>query len=76
MTVTPFRDDLAAMRARLELLESAVRDGSCEECAARRARARRRPLGRIVLACTIGLAALAAVLFFLVTVSESLKHPF
>jgi hypothetical protein len=74
--MTPFRDDVAAMRARLEALEAAVREHSCEQCAARRARAMRRPVLRVMFACVLGLAALVGVLFCLVSVSEALLHPF
>jgi hypothetical protein len=67
----PYRDDLVALRTRLDLLELAVRDRSCEGCAARRALRMRRPVLRVVLACTLGLSALAIVVLCLVAASET-----
>ena len=54
----PYRDELVAARARIELLEEAARDGVCERCAARAARPVRRPLVRAFLGVALAMFAL------------------
>jgi len=54
----PFRDELEAAHARIELLERAARDRICERCASSLARPRPRPLRRGLIAVALALFAL------------------
>ena len=55
----PYRDDLGAACARIEVLERATRQNLCERCASEAAARRRRPLLRALLG--VGLALFAVV---------------
>ena len=73
----PYRDDLESVHARIELLERAVHDRVCQDCAARAIRRRRRSFPRIALAALLG-SVLLAVLFgsYFSLVSPSRAHIF
>jgi hypothetical protein len=51
----PYRDELAAASARIELLERAANHGVCESCAARASRRRQRPLTRVLTGVALAL---------------------
>jgi hypothetical protein len=53
----PYRDDLDAARARIEVLERAARHNLCERCATAASRRRKRPFMRALLG--VGLALFA-----------------
>lgn len=57
----PYHDDLAAMRARIAVLEHAERNRSCETCAERMMLAKRPPIAYRIVATILGLLALVVV---------------
>jgi hypothetical protein len=54
----PYRDELAAARSRIELLERAASEGICVRCATRPARPLRRPVVRAFVSVVLAFFAL------------------
>jgi hypothetical protein len=70
----PCSDDVAALHARVEVLERAARDRLCEICAAELARKRRLPIAGVVFAGLVGVSFLAFLVFFCVAAFDGAHY--